>query len=182
MQGPPAPPLTLSDLPGLGPATLARLDGPLGLEALHAHAADRATLYAFCRQLVGAQLQGGVREEALQALTTLVYSVPSGAAAIVTVASGGLGHDVVVWAGTLLSTPLLERFVDLLGANVRARVQQQWAEAHGATLADALAERLFGALLARLDAQATHWTDTARALETAARQLLGGAPPPPEER
>ncbi len=125
------------------PPTLARLEEPLGFEPLHAHAADRDSLYTFCRSLVGAELQGGMREELLQALTTLVYSVPSGAAAVVTVATGGMGHDAVIWAGTLLSTPLLERFVDLLGADVRAHVTQKWAEAHGATLARALEERFF---------------------------------------
>jgi hypothetical protein len=91
------------------------------------------------------------------------------------VASGGLGHDAVIWAGTLLSTPLLERFVDLLGANIRATVTQRWADAHGATLARALEERLFSQLLGRLDAQAERWERTAAALEAAAAQLPQGA-------
>lgn len=158
---------------GFGPPTLARLEEPLGFEPLHAHAADRATLYDFCRQLVGQELQGGFREDWMQALTTLVYSVPSGAAAVVTVATGGVGHDAVIWAGTLLSTPLLEQFVDLLGAGIRARVTQKWADAHGATLADALAERFFRELLSHLDAQAEGWTRTAATLEDAARRLSG---------
>ncbi|MBN8472909.1 50S ribosome-binding GTPase [Corallococcus exiguus] len=152
-----------------GPAMLGRLDAPLDLDALHAHAADRATLYDFCRQLVGSELQGGMREEMLQALTTLVYSVPSGAAAVVTVATGGLGHDAVVWAGTLLSTPLLERFVDLLGAQVRATVTRKWADSHGATLAQAMEKRFFAELLSHLDAQAEGWLRTASTLETARR-------------
>lgn len=155
----------------LGPGSLARVEGPLGLEALQAHAQDRATLYAFCRELVGRELQGGMREEALQALTTLVYSVPAGAAAVVTVATGGLGHDAVIWAGTLLSTPLLERFVDLLGAGVRTRVTQKWADAHGETIAHALETRLFAPLLARLDAESDDWDARARALEQAAARL-----------
>jgi hypothetical protein len=154
-----------------GPATLARLEEPLGFESLHAHAADRESLYTFCRSLVEAELQGGMREELLQTLTTLVYSVPSGAAAVVTVATGGMGHDAVIWAGTLLSTPLLERFVDLLGADVRARVTQKWADAHGATLARALEERFFSELLKHLDAEATGWLRTAEALEDCARRL-----------
>ncbi|MBF5046086.1 hypothetical protein FGE12_26970 [Aggregicoccus sp. 17bor-14] len=154
-----------------GPPTLARLEGPLGLEAARAPAEDRASLYAFCRGLIAQELTGGMREEALQALTTLVYSVPSGAAAIVTVASGGLGHDAVIWAGTLLSTPLLERFVDLLGADIRHTVTQRWADAHGATLAKALEERLFAPLLQRLDAQAARWEQSAAALEASAAQL-----------
>jgi hypothetical protein len=155
----------------LGPGTLARLEEPLGFEPLHAHAADRESLYTFCRSLVGAELQGNLREELLQALTTLVYSVPSGAAAVVTVSTGGVGHDAVIWAGTLLSTPLMERFVDLLGADVRARVTQKWAEAHGATLARALEERFFAEVLTHLDTQAADWTRTAEILERTARGL-----------
>ncbi|MDY7232335.1 GTPase [Hyalangium rubrum] len=154
-----------------GPPTLARLEEPLGFEPLHAHAADRDSLYTFCRSLVGEELQGGMRQELLQALTTLVYSVPSGAAAVVTVATGGMGHDAVIWAGTLLSTPLLERFVDLLGADVRARVTQKWADAHGATLAKALEARFFAPLLGHLDTQSAQWTRTAEALEVTARRL-----------
>ncbi len=150
-----------------GPVTLARLEEPLGFEPLHAHAADRATLYAFCRELVGEELQGGMREELLQTLTTLVYSVPSGAAAVVTVATGGFGHDAVVWAGTLLSTPLMERFVDLLGAQVRTRVTRKWADAHGATLARALEERFFADVLRHLDGLAGDWTRTAAQLDAA---------------
>ncbi|GHG80050.1 GTPase domain-containing protein [Comamonas sp. JC664] len=150
-----------------GPVTLTRLEEPLGFEPLHAHAADRATLYAYCRELVAAELQGGMREEILQALTTLVYSVPSGAAAVVTVATGGMGHDAVVWAGTLLSTPLMERFVDLLGAQVRARVTKKWADAHGATLSKALEERYFSDVLKQLDGLAGDWAHTAAQLDAA---------------
>jgi hypothetical protein len=154
-----------------GAPTLARLDEPLGFEALHAHAADRASLYTFCRELVAAQLHGGMREEVLQALTTLVYSVPSGAAAVVTVATGGFGHDAVVWAGTLLSTPLLERFVDTLGADVRERVTRSWAESHGATLAHALEQRFFTDVLGHLDAQVAQWARTASTLSETTRRL-----------
>ena len=153
-----------------GPETLARLEEPLGFEPLQAQGNDRDGLYAFCRRLVATELQGGPREELLQALTTLVYSVPSGAAAAVTVATGGLGHDAVIWAGTLLSTPLLERFVDLLGADLRERITSTWAEAHGATLALALERRLFAPLLEPLDAQVARWTRTASVLaETTSR-------------
>lgn len=150
-----------------GPVTLAKLEEPLGFEPLHAHAADRATLYAYCRELVSAELQGDMREEILQTLTTLVYSVPSGAAAAVTVATGGMGHDAVVWAGTLLSTPLMERFVDLLGAQVRARVTKKWADAHGATLSRALEARYFSDILKQLDGLASDWNQTAARLDEA---------------
>ncbi|QSQ22284.1 GTPase domain-containing protein [Pyxidicoccus parkwayensis] len=154
-----------------GPVTLAKLEEPLGFEPLHAHAADRATLYTYCRDLVATELQGGMREELLQTLTTLVYSVPSGAAAVVTVATGGFGHDAVVWAGTLLSTPLLERFVDLLGAQVRARVTRKWADSHGATLAKALEARFFSSVLGHLDGLADDWTRTAARLEETRAKL-----------
>ncbi|QRK10169.1 50S ribosome-binding GTPase [Archangium violaceum] len=147
-----------------GPSHLARLDEPLGFEALHAHAADRDSLYTFCRGLVGTELQGGMREELLQTLTTLVYSVPSAGAAVVTVATGGFGHDAVIWAGTLLSTPLLERFVDLLGADIRERVTRKWADAHGTTLAQALERRFFADLLGHLDTRVSDWARTASTL------------------
>jgi hypothetical protein len=86
---------------------------------------------------------------------------------VVTVATGGFGHDAVVWAGTLLSTPLMERFVDLLGAQVRARVTRKWADAHGATLAKALEARFFSGVLAHLDGLANDWTRTAAKLDEA---------------
>ncbi|MDC0712784.1 50S ribosome-binding GTPase [Stigmatella sp. ncwal1] len=162
-----------------GAATLARIEEPLGFDALHVHAADRESLYAFCRSLVGDELQGSMREELIQALTTLVYSVPSGAAAAATVATGGMGHDAIIWAGTLLSTPLLERFVDLLGADVRARVTQRWADAHGATLAQALEKRFFAEVLIHLDAQAADWIHTAHALEDTSRKLTPESAPSP---
>jgi hypothetical protein len=154
-----------------GSSTLARLREPLGVETPHAHGMDRAHLHAFCRELVATELQGGLREEALQALTTLVYSVPSGAAAVVTVVTGGLGHDAVIWAGTLLSTPLLERFVDALGADVRERATRTGAEPHGATLARALERRFFASLLEHLDGQVEAWDRTASLLTRTARVL-----------
>ena len=154
----------------MGPVTLARLEEPLGLEALESRMGDRQGLYTFCRGLVAQELQGGPREELLQTLATLVYSVPAGAAALVTVATGGLGQDAVIWAGTLLSTPLLERFVDLLGADLRERVVQRWADSHGASLAHVLEERLFSTLLERLDTQVDTCRRTARTLaETTSR-------------
>ncbi|ATB43964.1 hypothetical protein CYFUS_009445 [Cystobacter fuscus] len=154
----------------LGPATLARLDEPLDVEGLQSRPEEREGLYGFCRGLVAQELHGGAREEMLQTLATLVYSVPSGAAAAVTVATGGLGHDAVIWAGTLLSTPLLERFVDLLGADLRERVTQRWADSHGALLAQALEQRFFAPLLGALDTQVAGWERTATTLsETTSR-------------
>jgi hypothetical protein len=167
-RGEPATRVLLAE--ALGPTTLARLEQPLGLEALEARMDDRQGLYTFCRGLVALELQGGPREELLQTLATLVYSVPAGAAALVTVATGGLGQDAVIWAGTLLSTPLLERFVDLLGADLRERVVHRWADSHGSTLARVLEERLFSTLLDRLDTQVDVCRRTARTLaETTSR-------------
>jgi hypothetical protein len=114
---------------------------------------DRAQLLARCRELIRGHLPGGLEEGALQTLATLVYSVPAGTAAVVTVVTGGIGQDAVVWAGTLLTTPLMERFVDVLGSGVRTEVTRAWSESHGASLGRALEQRLFGPLLARLDAE-----------------------------
>jgi hypothetical protein len=93
--------------------------------------------------------------------------VPSGAAAVVTVASGGFGHDAVIWAGTLLSTPLLERFVDLLGEDIRERVTRRWADAHGATLSVCLEKRFFPALSTHLNTQLETWKRTIDTVERA---------------
>ncbi len=119
-------------------------------------------------------LPGGLEEDAIQALATLVYSVPASAAAVVTVATGGVGHDAVVWVGTLLTTPLLERFVDLLGTGVRAEVVRTWSEKHGGSLGRALEARLFGPLLARLDAQVDAAERGAATSPRDAEQLEGG--------
>jgi hypothetical protein len=135
---------------------------------------DRAQLLARCRELVRTHLPGGFQEGAIQAMATLVYSVPASAAAVVTVATGGIGHDAVIWVGTLLTTPLLERFVDLLGSGVRGEVVRTWSEQHGGSLGRALEARLFGGLLQRLDAQVTAAETAAAAFSRAADQLEGG--------
>jgi hypothetical protein len=149
-----------------GPPTLDGLEQPLGLEDLHAYARDRSTLYAYCRDLMSAQLRGGLPEGVLQTLTTLAYSVPAGAAAMVTVVSGGFGQDAVIWAGTLLSTPLLERFADQLGERLRETIILKWAQTHGATLAQVLEQRFFAELLSHLDAEVEYWSRAASALST----------------
>ena len=65
----------------------------------------------------------------------------------------------------------LERFVDLLGAQVRARVTRKWADAHGATLAKALEARFFSGVLEHLDGLADDWTRTAARLEETRARL-----------
>lgn len=156
----------------LGPALFEQLDGPLGIAEVREQREDRTRLYEFCRALVRAELDKGKDQEAaLQALATLVYSLPAGAAAVVTVATGGIGHDAAVWAGTVLSAPLLEKFVDLLGTTVRQRVSQTWAESHGRTLALALERRFFPELLAALDVQVSSAQATAASLREVSGRL-----------
>jgi len=160
----------------LGPRLFDALDGPLQIAEVREQREDRTRLYEFCRQLVAAELDAGKEQEAaLQALATLVYSLPAGAAAVATVVTGGLGHDAAVWAGTALSAPLLEKFVDLLGATVRQRVSQSWAEAHGRTLALALERRFFQELLSALDVQVSSAQATAASLREASGRLEAAA-------
>ena len=151
----------------LGEETLRALRAP-GLLVPADAPADREALHAFCRELVRKELPGGFAEGALQTVATLVYSVPAGAAAVVTVASGGFGQDAAVWAGTLLSTPLMERFVDTLGAGIRKNVSAAWAQQHGRTLAQALEARFFRPLLSHLDGQVAEASAMAARLQTAA--------------
>jgi len=158
----------------LGGPTLASLQAPGPLVEDASLREDRAQLLDRCRELVRAQLPGGVEEGAIQAMATLVYSVPASAAAVVTVATGGIGHDAVVWVGTLLTTPLMERFVDLLGSGVRSEVVQSWSAQHGGSLGRELEARLFGPLLQRLDAQVIAASTAAAAFSRAAEQLEGG--------
>ncbi|HEY1907794.1 MAG TPA: GTPase [Myxococcaceae bacterium] len=158
----------------LGGPTLSALQAPGPLVEDASLREDRAQLLTRCRELVRAQLPGGFEEGAIQAMATLVYSVPASAAAVVTVASGGIGHDAVVWVGTLLTTPLLERFVDLLGTGVRGEVVRTWSEQHGGSLGRALEARLFGPLLRRLDAQVDAAQSAAASFFSAAEQLEGG--------
>ncbi len=157
----------------LGPQTLERLDGPLHLPEIREDEEDRRKLHAFCRELISNELQqGGDLEFAMQAMTTLLYSAPASAAAVITVATGGMGHDAVVWAASALSTPLFEKLVDLLGSQVRTRVTKRWAEAHGATLAGALEREFFAPLLAHLDRQVEEALRRREELDEARRELL----------
>ena len=137
----------------LGIPTLAALQAPGPLVEDASLREDRAQLLARCRELVRAHLPGGLEEGAIQALATLVYSVPASAAAVVTVASGGVGHDAVVWVGTLLTTPLMERFVGPARLGRPHRGRRSLVRTHGGSLGRALEARLFGPLLARLDAE-----------------------------
>jgi len=157
-----------------GLPTLSALQAPGPLVEDASLREDRAQLLTRCRELVREHLPGGFEESALQTLATLVYSVPASAATAVTVVTGGVGQDVVVWAGTLLTTPLMERFVDVLGAGVRAEVVRTWSESHGKSLGRALEARLFGPLLARLDGQVTAAEGAGAVFVRTAELLEGG--------
>ncbi len=159
----------------LGPAALARLaqaDAPL-LDGDDGGATpkDRDALYAFCRQLVAAELTGDEREQLLQAATTLVYALPVTAAGALSYVTGGLGQDAAVWISAAVATPVLQKLVDLLGADLRDDVTRRWVTQHGATLAGALERALFAPLLLALDAQVEQATAAARALREAAEGL-----------
>ncbi len=114
--------------------------------------ADRDTLYRFCRELLAKEMPTGPSDELRQFAATFAYTVPAiagilGAAAV----PGMTGGADVVFASALVTTPLLERFVDMLGANVRDAVAQAWRRSHGQTLAGELEAGAFGPLLSRLD-------------------------------
>ena len=159
----------------LGLRTLAALQAPGPLVEDASLREDRAQLLARCRELVRAQLPGGVEEGAIQALATLVYSVPASAAAVVTVATGGIGHDAVVWVGTLLTTPLLERFVDLLGSG---RARATWCAPGRSSMAGPSGERSRRGSSARCSSgsirRSTAAESAAATFSRAAEQLEGG--------
>ncbi len=114
--------------------------------------ADREHLYRFCRAKLAEQIQDGPGEELRQLGATFAYAVPALAGVVGAVTVPGVtGGADVVFASALVTTPLLERFVDLLGAGLRDAVAQAWRKAHGETLASALREGPFAELLARLD-------------------------------
>jgi hypothetical protein len=160
----------------IGPRTLEALDRPLDIPELRHAEEDRRQLYAFCRELIGRELQeGGDLETALQTLTTLLYSAPAGAAAAISVVTSGFGHDAAVWAASALSAPLFEKVVDLLGTSVRSRVTKRWAAAHGETLARAMERRLFAALLDALDEAVARGELAARELDEARRVIANAA-------
>lgn len=159
----------------IGPRTLEALERPLDLPELRHPEEDRRQLHAFCRELIGRELQeGGDLETALQTLTTLLYSAPAGAAAAISVVTSGFGHDAAVWAASALTAPLFEKMVDLLGASVRSRVTKRWASAYGETLARALEGRLFAPLLDALDEAVARAGRAAQELEEA-RQVIAAA-------
>ena len=159
----------------IGPRTLGALERPLDVPELRHPEEDRRQLHAFCRELIARELQeGGDLEVALQTVTTLLYSAPAGAAAAISVATSGLGHDAAVWAASALSAPLFEKLVDLLGSSVRSRVTKRWAEAHGETLARALERQFFGPLLEALDAAVSSGEQTALELEEARAVIADG--------
>lgn len=139
--------------------------------------ADRERLYDFCRQLLAEHMPpGGAGGELRQLAATFAYAVPAlvGVVGAVTV-PGVTGGADVVFASALVATPLLEKFVDLLGAGVRDAVAQAWQRSHGATLAHELEAGAFGPLLQALDAEvldAERRAGTLRAAGEAVRRFI----------
>ncbi|MGA9523872.1 MAG: GTPase [Myxococcaceae bacterium] len=114
--------------------------------------ADRDKLYRFCRDLLAKEMPTGPSDEVRQFAATFAYTVPAIAGMLGAMTVPGVtGGADVVFASALVTTPLLERFVDLLGAGVRDSVAQAWRRSHGQTLARELEVGAFGELLSRLD-------------------------------
>lgn len=159
----------------LGPTSLASLKSLPSGDAADTDA-DRAELYRFCRELLSREMRGGVTEQLQQLGATIAYAVPAfvGVIGAVTV-PGVTGGADVVFASTLLTTPLLERFVDQLGAGVRLQLAQNWRRSHGATLARQLEETYFSDLLVRLDALVEEARRTSSELGRAAEQVRASA-------
>jgi len=159
----------------LAPSTTTQIPG---LPDARGRQEDEARFTEECRSLFIRELPRGAQGQLMQAATTFVYAVPAGAAAALSFATGGLGQDVVVWVGTLLSAPLLERFVDAMGVSVRERVVAAWARQRGATLARHLEDARFGPLLRHLDAQVDEARGTAARLREASARLAAVLEPP----
>ena len=85
--------------------------------------------------------------------------------------TGGVGHDAVVWVTAAVSTPVLEKLVDLLGKDIRDDVVRQWTDEHGKTLAAGLERSFFVEVLERLDEQVSTATVRTESFRQAARQL-----------
>jgi hypothetical protein len=116
---------------------------------------DRQALYAFCRELLAQHMPAGVSGELRQLGATFAYAVPALAGAMgALVVPGITGGADVIFASTLVTTPLLEKFVDLLGADVRDAVAQAWRTSRGQTLARELETGAFAPLLGALDDEA----------------------------
>jgi len=117
--------------------------------------ADRQRLYDFCRALLAQHMPAGLSGELRQLGATFAYAVPALAGAMgAMVVPGVTGGADVIFASTLVTTPLLEKFVDLLGADVRDAVAQAWRTSRGETLTRELEAGAFAPLLRALDDEA----------------------------
>lgn len=156
----------------LGPRLNRALEAPLVLDLEgRVELQDKQALYRFCRTLLGNELPGGLVEEMMQSTATALYFAPAilgGAAAIVT---GGFGGHDVVWVGTLVTTPVLERLVDRLGKDVREAVVKRWVEEHGASMSSQLERTFLSVPMTRLDAWATETERARGALGESAEKL-----------
>ncbi|MEC8510697.1 MAG: dynamin family protein [Planctomycetota bacterium] len=97
-----------------------------------------------CRELIGAELDAGRSEWALQLAVDGLHLLPLGVAGAVIVQTGGLGADLAVAGGGALSAALAQRLSRLLGTGVAARARERWVELRSSRIAVAAREGLAG--------------------------------------
>lgn len=113
---------------------------------------------AGCRELIGAELDAGRSEWALQLAVDGLHLLPIGVAGAVIVQTGGLGADLAVAGGGAVSAALAERLSRLLGTGVANAAREQWVELRSARIAEAACEGLGGEALIAMRAIEAEFT------------------------
>src|SRR5690606_34459943 len=109
-----------------------------------------------------------------QSLMTVGYMLPAAVGAVgAAVFPGVTGGWDVVWASTLVTTPVLERIVDQLGREVREKVSLRWSKTHGERIARQLERQLFAPLVDELEGRIRRLQACEEALEVGAATLAG---------
>ncbi len=139
---------------GLKPLLL----GPPDLHSGLARAAERLSLEpelmreyrSACRELIGAELDAGRSEWALQLAVDGLHLLPLGVAGAVIVQTGGLGADLAVAGGGAVSAALAERLSRLLGTGVASSARERWVTLRSSRIVAAALDGLGGEGLAGL--------------------------------
>lgn len=139
---------------GLEPLLLGPPDLHAGLE----RASERLSLEpelmqeyrSACRELIGAELDAGRSEWALQLAVDGLHLLPLGVAGAVIVQTGGFGADLAVAGGGAVSAALAERLSRLLGTGVAASARERWVTLRSSRIAAAVVDGLGGDGLAGL--------------------------------
>ena len=165
------------------PPALARTLEPLllGTPDLHrglARASKRLSLdpdllreyRAACRELIGAELDAGRSEWALQLAVDGLHLLPIGVAGAVIVQTGGLGADLAVAGGGAVSAALAERLSRLLGTGVANAAREQWVELRSARIAEAAREGMGGEALTAMRAVGAEFTAFVASLDELLRE------------